>query len=201
VYVVEDDDAMRDAMSMLLREAGIQVREFSTPLDFIACFSPQGPCCVVLDLRMPEMNGNRVQDEILRRGVQVPIVFVTGHGSVPMAVETMRKGAVDFLEKPFDPSRFLEIVLAALDRDASRQELVAARRDAAAAFEALTARERTVLGMVLDGHPNRVIADALTISQKTVEFHRAHIMRKLKVDSAAELVRLCVESQFVPPRP
>lgn len=201
VYVLEDDEAMRDAMAMLLQSAGLRVHAFASAWQFLDAFAPQGPCCVVLDVRMPEMSGTRVQDELLQRGLQVPVVFVTGHGDIPMAVGTMRKGALDFLEKPFDPARFLKMVLDALERDSLKYDLECARRDAQVRLAALTARERSVLGLVLDGKPNRVIAEVLRISPKTVEFHRAHIMRKLEVDSAAELVRFCVEAKFVPPRP
>lgn len=199
VYVLEDDYAMRDAMAMLLRSAGHRVHAFATPAEFLDGFAPSGPCCVVLDVRMPQMSGPRVQDELLQRGFRVPVVFVTGHADVPTAVGTMRKGALDFLEKPFDPARFLEVVQEALALASSKQAADLALTSARTKFDALTERERAVLGLVLDGMPNRLIAETLHISVKTVEFHRAHIMRKLEVDTAAELVRFCVESKLVPP--
>ncbi len=201
VYVLEDDAAMRDAIVMLLQGAGFLVHPFSSAQGFLDAFAPSGPCCVVLDVRMPEMSGTSVHDELLRRGLRVPVVFVTGHGDIPMVVEAMRKGAASFLEKPFDPARLLQIVRDALARDFDQHARDRVRGSAQARLATLTARERDVLALVLDGKPNRVIADALSISAKTVEFHRAHIMRKLEVDSAAELVRFCVETGFVPPSP
>ena len=190
---------MRDAMAMLLESAGLRVHAFASARRFLQDFSPHAPCCVVLDVRMPEMSGLQVHDALLARGALAPVVFVTAHGDVPMAVGSMRKGALDFLEKPFEPTRFLRVVLDALERDQQAHAVAEAKLRSQARLAALTRREQAVLGLVLDGKSNRVIAFALGITPKTVEFHRAHIMGKLEVESAAELVRFCLEAGFAVP--
>jgi FixJ family two-component response regulator len=175
---------------MLFRTAGLRVESFPSAASFLDRTVPDRACCLVLDIRMPEMNGTALHDELLRRGARIPVIFVTGHGDIPMAVEAVKKGAHDFIEKPFDESRLLEQVLSAIDRPAAKQ-------DAAAGGERLaqlSEREREVLDRVLAGKSSRQIAGELYISAKTVEFHRARIMAKLGVRSAAELFRLCLSA-------
>ena len=179
VYVVDDDDAVRNALSLLFRTAELQVQTFSSASELLQAADFERPCCLLLDIRMPGMTGTDLHDELLGRGVRAPVIFITGHGDIPMAVAAMRKGAYDFIEKPFDDERLLSQVLSALD-------------DQKQDFDVLSGRQRAVLERVLEGKPNRQIADELRISLKTVEFHRARIMQKLGVRTAAELFRRCL---------
>jgi two-component system, LuxR family, response regulator DctR len=184
VYVVDDDDAVRNAVSLLFRTADLEVETFSSATAFLQGARLDRRCCVLLDIRMPGMTGTDLHDELLGRGVRAPVIFITGHGDIPMAVEAMRKGAYDFIEKPFDDEHVLSQVLNALeDYDEEPDK---------ASLPALSARQRAVLDRVLEGKPNRQIAGELSISLKTVEFHRARIMQKLGVRTAAELFRRCL---------
>ena len=179
VYVVDDDDAVRNAVRLLFRTADLEVETFSNAAAFLQGANFQRRCCVLLDIRMPGMTGTDLHDELRGRGVRAPVIFITGHGDIPMAVEAMKKGAYDFIEKPFDDEQLLSQVLGALEEH---------KQD----FDALSARQRAVLDRVLEGKPNRQIAEELSISLKTVEFHRARIMQKLGVRTAAELFRRCL---------
>lgn len=190
VFVVDDDEAVRDALGMLFRTAGLRVESFASAASFLERELPDRACCLVLDIRMPEMTGTALHDELLRRGARLPVIFVTGHGDIPMAVEAVKKGAHDFIEKPFDESRLLEQVLSAIERPAA-PPATATRGERLAQ---LSEREREVLERVLAGKSSRQIAEELYISAKTVEFHRARIMGKLGVRSAAELFRLCLSA-------
>jgi FixJ family two-component response regulator len=183
VYVVDDDDAVRNAVRMLFRTANLEVETFACAASFLEQAELERRCCVLLDIRMPGMTGTDVHDELLSRGVRAPVIFITGHGDIPMAVEAMRKGAYDFIEKPFDDDKLLNQVLSALEDPAETLQ---------GALPALSARQRDVLERVLEGKPNRQIAEELAISLKTVEFHRARIMQKLGVRTAAELFRRCL---------
>lgn len=186
VYVVDDDDAVRDAVRMLFRTADLEVETFSSADAFLEQADLARRCCVLLDIRMPGMTGTDVHDELLQRGVRAPVIFITGHGDIPMAVQAMRKGAYDFIEKPFDDDQLLNQVLAALGDTPEETDKVA--------LSSLSARQRDVLERVLEGKPNREIAEELAISLKTVEFHRARIMQKLGVRTAAELFRRCLRT-------
>jgi two-component system response regulator DctR len=181
VYVVDDDDAVRSAVRLLFRTADLEVETFSNAAAFLQGANLARRCCVLLDIRMPGMTGTDLHDELRGRGVRAPVIFITGHGDIPMAVEAMKKGAYDFIEKPFDDEQLLSQVLGALE-------------DHKQDFDVLSARQRAVLDRVLEGKPNRQIAEELSISLKTVEFHRARIMQKLGVRSAAELFRRCLGS-------
>jgi two-component system response regulator DctR len=179
VYVVDDDDAVRNAVRLLFRTADLEVETFPSAAAFLERADLERRCCVLLDIRMPGMTGADLHDELLGRGVRAPVIFITGHGDIPMAVEAMKKGAYDFIEKPFDDEQLLSQVLHALEDPL---------------LPALSARQRAVLDRVLEGKPNRQIAEELAISLKTVEFHRARIMQKLGVRTAAELFRRCLGS-------
>jgi two-component system, LuxR family, response regulator DctR len=186
VYVVDDDDAVRNAVSLLFRTADLQVETFSSAAAFLQQANLERRCCVLLDIRMPGMTGADLHEELRGRGVRAPVIFITGHGDIPMAVEAMRKGAYDFIEKPFDDDHLLGQVLGALedyDEEPEKPPLAV-----------LSVRQRAVLERVLEGKPNRQIAEELSISLKTVEFHRARIMQKLGVRTAAELFRRCLGS-------
>jgi len=188
VFVVDDDEAVRDALGMLFRTAGLTVETYESALAFLRRSKPGGRACLVLDIRMPVLTGTALQDELIQRGWRVPIVFITGHGDIPMAVAAMRKGAYDFIEKPFDDSRLLGQVLGAIEH--TDRGLGAGGR-ARERLGRLSEREHQVLDQVLEGKSSREIAAELEISVKTVEFHRARIMHKLGVRSVAELFREC----------
>ena len=190
VYIVDDDNAVRNALKLLFRTAELEVETFPSADAFLDDADLAQRCCVLLDIRMPGMTGTALHEELLRRNIRVPVIFITGHGDIPMAVDAMRKGAFDFIEKPFDDERLLSQVLAALERvDAGEPEKP---EPGASLEEILSSRQREVLQRVLDGKPSRQIAEELAISVKTVEFHRARIMQKLGVRTAAELFRRCL---------
>jgi FixJ family two-component response regulator len=187
VYVVDDDDAVRNAVRLLFSTADLDVETFPSAAAFLERADLERRCCLLLDIRMPGMTGTDLHDELRGRGVRAPVIFITGHGDIPMAVEAMRKGAYDFIEKPFDDEQLLQQVLSALNEEFD-DELPRA------ALPVLSARQRAVLDRVLEGKPNRQIAGELAISLKTVEFHRARIMQKFGVRTAAELFRRCLRS-------
>jgi FixJ family two-component response regulator len=192
VYVVDDDEAVRDSLQWLLEGNDYRVRCFESAEAFLARFDPREIACLIVDVRMPGMNGLELQDELLRRGCTMPLVFITGHGDVPMAVETMKKGAVDFIEKPFNEVVLRDLVDRMLQKariDAEQQQ-AEANRDALLAK--LTARESQVLERIVAGRLNKQIADDLNISIKTVEAHRANIMEKLGVSTVADLLKIAL---------
>jgi FixJ family two-component response regulator len=190
VYIVDDDNAVRNALKLLFRTAQLDVEAFSSADAFLEDADLTRRCCVLLDIRMPGMTGTALHQELLSRNIRVPVIFITGHGDIPMAVDAMRKGAFDFIEKPFDDEQLLSQVLAALDSFGAGEPERA--EPGAALEELLSSRQREVLQRVLDGKPSRQIAEELAISVKTVEFHRARIMQKLGVKTAAELFRRCL---------
>jgi two-component system, LuxR family, response regulator DctR len=189
VYVVDDDDAVRNAVRLLFRTADLEVETFPSAAAFLEGADLGRRCCLLLDIRMRGMSGTDLHDELLGRGVRAPVIFITGHGDIPMAVEAMKKGAYDFIEKPFDDEQLLSQVLAALQ--GYQQDFAELPKPA---LPLLSARQRSVLDRVLEGKPNRQIAEELAISLKTVEFHRARIMQKFEVRTAAELFRRCLGS-------
>ena len=192
VYVVDDDDAVRDSLTMLFRNAGLNARGFPSALAFLEKAAPAAPACLVLDIRMPGMSGTALQDQLRARSPGLPIIFITGHGDIPTAVEAVKKGAHDFIEKPFDDFRLLSQVMNALERSAQAAGAAAPAAPGREQLALLSEREEEVLKLVLAGKPSRQVAEELYISTRTVEFHRARIMQKLGVRSAAELFRLCL---------
>ena len=189
-YVVEDDESIRTLWTWLMESNGIAVRTFSTASDFITGYQPGAPGCLVLDLRLPGMSGLELQEHLKRGRIEIPIVFVTAHGDVRTAVTAMQEGAVDFIEKPFSYRQALSIVEKAFQRDAENRGRHERQADVASRIAALTDRERAVLRCVIAGKLNKTIADELEISVKTVEFHRAKVMEKMRAASVAELVQL-----------
>ena len=189
VFILDDDEAMRDALLMLMRAAGLKAEAFPTARDFLDCYSPRRSGCLLLDIRMPGMNGLELQAELHKRRIRLPIVFLTAHADVPMTVRAMKAGAVDFIQKPMDEHRLVVAVMTALKNDAERDSLRTPDlpKEAAQRLETLSEREREVLQQVLRGRQNREIAEALSISVKTIEFHRANIRQKLGVGSLQEL--------------
>jgi len=192
VYVVDDDDAVRDSLAMLFRTAGLHVETFASAAAFLQLEKREPTACIVLDIRMPGLSGMALQEGLTARGSTIPIIFITGHGDIPIAVEAVKRGAFDFIEKPFDDYQLLTQVLAALETASDRHRASADQVLRTERLALLSARERSVLDLVLAGKPSREIAAELFISVKTVEFHRARIMQKLEVRSAAALFKLCL---------
>jgi len=197
IYVVDDDEALRDSLRWLLESAGYRVTAYSTPQRFLAAYRPGAASCLVLDVRMPGLTGLELQQELNRRAQPLPIIFITGHGDVPMAVEALKSGAFHFLEKPFNDSQLLELIerAVAISGTAPLQQIQ--RRSAAARLAMLSEREREVMDLVVAGRKNKQIADELRISIKTVEAHRARIMEKMGVSSIAELVQATLAGRAV----
>lgn len=193
IFVVDDDEAVRDSLAMMLRAAGRPVETFATAQEFIERRGDARTGCVVLDVRMPGMSGLELQDWITQHNDTLPIVFLTGHGDIPMAVRTIKRGAYDFLQKPIDDQRLLDAIDAAMSGELPAD---APSRSLPPAVASLSKREREVLDLILDGRQTRAIAEALFISVKTVEFHRSRIHAKLGVASMAELFNLCVGRQL-----
>jgi two-component system response regulator TtrR len=192
-YVVDDDEAIRTLWRWLMESNGIAVQTFGTAAEFIAAYKAGGLACLVLDVRLPGMSGLELQEYLKREGIEIPIVFVSGHGDVPTAVNAIKGGAVDFIQKPFGYREVLAIIQRAFERDAEIREKRARRSVVAERIAALTEREREVMHRVVDGKLNKVIADELGISVKTVEFHRAKVMEKMGADSVAALVQLLMQ--------
>ena len=193
VFVVDDDEAVRGSLRLLFKSVGLPMQPFGSAQDFLAAYDPTHAGCLVLDIRMPGMSGLELQEHLNLAGAIIPVIFITGHGDVPMAVQAMRHGAFDFLQKPFRDQDLIDRVQRAFDKDkASRLEL--GRRDhIRQRFESLTAREKEVLRLVTGGRANKVIAGDLGVSHRTVEIHRARVMEKMEARSLAQLVRMVME--------
>jgi FixJ family two-component response regulator len=189
VHVVDDDEAMRDSLQWLLEGNGHRVRTHPDAGSFLACVDPSSDGCVLLDVRMPGMSGLELFEELRRRELPLPVIFVTGHGDIPMAVRMLRKGAVDFLEKPFSDAQLLGCIEEALARSRILRERRGRRSEIERRFETLSQREREVLALIVAGRLNKQVADELGISIKTVEVYRARVMEKMGCDSLAELVQ------------
>jgi two-component system response regulator FixJ len=192
VYVIDDDEAARDSLAMLLEAAGYAVESFASARGFLerAIALPSG--CALVDIRMPEMGGLELQEALNEQGIEVPIVFVTGHADVPVAVRAMRAGAIDFVEKPFEADVIIGAVDRALARASARQQQSTAVANARSRLAQLTDREREVFEQLVDGHPNKVIAANLNISPRTVEIHRSRVMDKTGARSLSDLVRIAM---------
>lgn len=190
VHIVDDEESIRDSIALLLKSAGLRTRQYRDAHEFLATYRSDGPGCLILDVRMPRMTGMELQQELNRRGWALPIIFITGHGDVPMAVEAMREGAVDFLQKPFNGDTLIERATRAIEQD-ERMRLQADDREALALrLDSLTPREREIAGRIVDGQANKVIAIDLDLSERTVELHRARVMQKMKIRGVAQLVQV-----------
>jgi FixJ family two-component response regulator len=190
VYVIDDDSSVRESLSSLIRSVGLSVETFETAQDFLRSDRPDVPACVVLDVRLPGLSGLDLQREMAAHAITLPVIFITGHGDIPMSVRAMKAGALEFLTKPFRDQDLLDAVQEALDRArASRQQQseIAQLRDR---FNGLTTREREVLGLVAAGLLNKQIAGELGVSEITVKIHRGQMMKKMGAGSVAELVRM-----------
>ena len=190
IYIVDDDDGMRRALTVLMTTVGYQPAAFARPAEFLAKYDPNQASCLVLDVRMPEMSGLEVQQQLNRNGAMLPVILITGHGDIPMAVQAMKDGAFDFLQKPFRDQDLLDRINAALKQDAQNRESVDRLADLRQRSASLTPREREVLEHVVDGKANKVIAIDLGLSERTVEIHRANVMEKMGARSVAHLVKM-----------
>ncbi len=190
ISVVDDDDGMRRALSALLSTIGHATAAFARPTEFLKQFDAARPGCLILDIRMPEMSGLEVQQQLNSRGSMLPVIMITGHGDVPMAVQAMKHGAFDFLQKPFRDQDLIDRINAALKLDAENRELIERHADIRRRFESLTPREQEVIKLVVDGRANKVIAIDLGLSERTVEIHRANVMEKMGARSIAHLVKM-----------
>jgi FixJ family two-component response regulator len=190
IYIVDDDDGMRRALTVLITTIGYQAVAFAKPTEFLAKYDPGQPGCLVLDVRMPEMSGLEVQQHLNKAGSMLPVILVSGHGDIPMAVQAMKDGAFDFLQKPFRDQELIDRINGALKLDAQNRESVDRLADLKAREQSLTPREREVLVLVVDGKANKVIAIDLGLSERTVEIHRANVMEKMGARSVAHLVKM-----------
>ncbi|MDH4457283.1 MAG: response regulator [Nevskia sp.] len=197
VFIVDDEEAVRDSIGLLLRSVGLRAQGFPDARAFLDAYRPEQPGCLVLDIRMPRMSGLELQQELNRRGWGIPVIFISGHGDVPMAVEAMRAGAVDFLQKPFKDDELIRRVQKALDQDERLREQLSGREQIRARFDALTPREREIAARLVAGEANKVIAIELALSERTVELHRAHIMQKMEARGLAQLVQMLMRLQAV----
>jgi two-component system, LuxR family, response regulator FixJ len=188
VYLVDDDEAVRDALGMLFKSVGLTFEVYPSAVDFLERFDPSRHACLVADIRMPTMSGLELQQRLNEQQAGIPIIFITGHGDVPMAVNAMRAGAADFIQKPFRDQDLIDRIHSALAKDRERRASRAEEDEIRARIKSLTPREQDVMRRVVRGHANKVIALDLGVSQRTVELHRARVMRKLKMRSLAELV-------------
>jgi FixJ family two-component response regulator len=195
VFVVDDDDAVRTSLRLLLKSVGLPVETFGSAQEFLDAFDAERAGCLVLDIRMPGMSGLELQQRLNEIHAIVPIVFITGHGDVPMAVEAMQHGAVDFIQKPFRDQDLIDRINQALEKDRDNRAGLRERDAIRRRMQQLTPREREVLDLVTQGKANKVIAGDLNVSQRTVEIHRARVMEKMGASSLAHLVRMVIEAE------
>lgn len=196
IFIVDDDAAVRDSLSALLESEGYEAETFDSAKAFLDGYKPKDACCVIADIRMPDMDGLELQEEILRRGWGLPVIIITGHGDVPLAVRAMKAGAVDFIEKPFDD----ELLRASIDRGIAQSKRTrgesALTQEVETRIAQLTAREREVMEHLVGGRPNKVIAHRMDISPRTVEVHRGRVMEKMQARSLSDLVRMALAAKI-----
>ena len=200
VFVVDDDEGARNSLRFLLKSVGLPAATFNSAQEFLTGYAPSQAGCLVLDVRMPGMSGLELQQELNRRGAVIPVIFVTGHGDVPMAVEAVQHGAFDFVQKPYREQEMLDRIQRALAKDRANRQELQERDRIRARLATLTPREREVMALMTLGKPNKVMAAELGLSQRTVEIHRAHVMEKSGATSVAQLVRMALDSEQAPGR-
>lgn len=193
IYIVDDDEGVRNSVKFLLKCVALTSHTLASANEFLDTYNPEHPGCLVLDVRMPGMSGLELQQQLNLRGAIIPVIFITGHGDIPMAVEAMQHGAFDFLQKPFRDQDLIDRIQRALERDARNRAALAEHERIRASFNSLTPREREVLALMIRGKPNKVMAAELGVSQRTVEIHRARVMEKTGAESLAQLVRMAME--------
>jgi FixJ family two-component response regulator len=193
VFIVDDDEAVRNSLRLLVRSVGLTASALVSAQEFLAIYEPLQPGCLVLDVRMPGMSGLELQQRLNLRGAIIPVIFITGHGDIPMAVEAMQQGAFDFLQKPFRDQALIERIQRALEKDRANRAELGERSRIRERYDTLTPREREVLALVTSGKPNKIMAADLGLSQRTVEIHRARVMEKMGASSLAPLVRMVLD--------
>jgi two-component system, LuxR family, response regulator FixJ len=193
VFVVDDDEGVRNSLRFLLKSVGLATRALASAGEFLDTYKPSQPGCLVLDVRMPGMSGLELQQQLNLRGAVIPVIFITGHGDIPMAVEAMQQGAFDFLQKPFRDQDLIDRIQRALERDARNRVALDQHARIRERLDSLTPREREVLALMTRGKPNKIMAGELGVSQRTVEIHRARVMEKSGAASLAQLVRMVMD--------
>jgi FixJ family two-component response regulator len=193
VFVVDDDEGVRNSLRFLLKSVGLATDALASASEFLDAYKPNQPGCLVLDVRMPGMSGLELQQQLNLRGAVIPVIFITGHGDIPMAVEAMQQGAFDFLQKPFRDQDLIDRIQRALERDARNRAALDQHARIRERLDSLTPREREVLALMTRGQPNKIMAAELGVSQRTVEIHRARVMEKSGAASLAQLVRMVMD--------
>ena len=190
VFVIDDDPSVRDALHSLIRSVALNVQSFASTEDFIRASRPEAPGCIVLDVRLPGRSGLDFQHELIKSKIRLPVIFISGHGDVPMSVRAIKAGAIEFLTKPFREQDLLDAIQEGIERDRDQRRTEAAADELQQRFANLTLREREVMNHVVSGRPNKQIAGTLRLSEFTVKVHRGHVMKKMKARSLADLVRM-----------
>lgn len=193
VFVVDDDEGVRNSLRFLLKSVGLTTQALSSASEFLEIYKPNQPGCLVLDVRMPGMSGLELQEQLNLRGAVIPVIFITGHGDVPMAVAAIQHGAFDFLQKPFRDQDLIDRIQRALERDAHNRATLAQHARNRERLESLTRREQEVMALMTRGKPNKIMAAELGVSQRTIEIHRARVMEKSGAASLAQLVRMVMD--------